>query len=133
MVDHKLPDSFSRSSISDKPIKLLISTAILLEPFSAARSRSAPRSTYISLTPHFKRSGSCVIVHPSLINACFTSTWYLSRAGMAPAFRGKCSSDCKIETALTLVMASHDPSVDQYADLVYRMQDGQIVDRTELS
>ena len=33
------------------------------------------------------------------------------------------------EGGLTLIMATHDPSVDQYADVVYRMEDGRIIAR----
>ena len=35
------------------------------------------------------------------------------------------------EAGVTLIMATHDSSVEQYADVVYRMQDGQIIDRSE--
>ncbi len=31
------------------------------------------------------------------------------------------------EQGLTLLMATHDPLVDEYADLIVRLQDGQIV------
>ena len=33
------------------------------------------------------------------------------------------------EEGVTLVMSTHDPTVEAYADAVYRMQDGQIIDR----
>ncbi|ACZ41200.1 ABC transporter related protein [Thermobaculum terrenum ATCC BAA-798] len=32
------------------------------------------------------------------------------------------------ESKVTLVMATHDPAVEEYADVLYRMQDGQIID-----
>jgi putative ABC transport system ATP-binding protein len=31
------------------------------------------------------------------------------------------------EQGLTLLMATHDPLVDEYADLIVRLQDGQIM------
>ena len=31
------------------------------------------------------------------------------------------------EQGMTLLMATHDPLVDEYADLIVRLQDGQIV------
>ncbi len=33
------------------------------------------------------------------------------------------------ETGLTLVMATHDPQVENFADVIYRIQDGQILER----
>ncbi len=37
------------------------------------------------------------------------------------------------EAGVTLVMATHDPTVDQFADVVYRLQDGQIIDQSTRS
>ena len=34
------------------------------------------------------------------------------------------------EAGVTLVMASHDATVEQYADATYRLQDGEIISRT---
>jgi ABC-type lipoprotein export system ATPase subunit len=34
------------------------------------------------------------------------------------------------EAGVTLVMATHDPTVEQYADATYRLQDGEILSRT---
>ena len=34
------------------------------------------------------------------------------------------------EAGVTLVMATHDPGVEQYADVTYRLQDGEIISRT---
>jgi ABC-type lipoprotein export system ATPase subunit len=34
------------------------------------------------------------------------------------------------EAGVTLVMATHDPTVEQYADATYRLQDGEIISRT---
>jgi ABC-type lipoprotein export system ATPase subunit len=34
------------------------------------------------------------------------------------------------EAGVTLVMATHDPTVEQFADVIYRMQDGQIISQT---
>lgn len=35
------------------------------------------------------------------------------------------------EAGVTLIMATHDPTVDQFADVVYRLQDGQIIDQSK--
>ncbi len=35
------------------------------------------------------------------------------------------------EGGVTLIMATHDPTVEQFADVIYRMQDGQFIGRSE--
>ena len=72
MIDGVLPDRLLEVRHLRGPRKLFTSTAIFRSPFSAARNRSAPRSTYISFFPHLTWSGSSVIVHPSLIKAFLT-------------------------------------------------------------
>jgi len=48
--------------------------------FSAAMSRSAPRSMYISMPPTWRDNGSCVMRHPSFSSARLTTSWKRSRA-----------------------------------------------------
>jgi ABC-type lipoprotein export system ATPase subunit len=33
-------------------------------------------------------------------------------------------------SGVTLVMSTHDPSAEEFADAVYRLQDGQVVDQS---
>lgn len=59
-----------------------------------------------SLPPHFKISGSLVIVQPSLMSALQTQSWYLSREGIVQIQSGADTTHSRLVTSL-FVAAFH--------------------------